>query len=201
MAFFICAFHAPPLLAEPDDLRTVTINWTMSDTSGVLGYRAYYDIDISMANKIWLSNSSTPIENPARTFSITCYNVNIVNNVTYYFVIASVMADGSEIFSSMQAGTFNTYADVFVNQDEYCNGEQPCYPVIGEGYGVVEDGGCMLLRAGEYYESLIFDKAKNITLTGGFLEDYCNNPLTSKIVGGCLVISDGCIIVENLVIE
>lgn len=172
----------------------------MTDTLGVQGYRIYYDTDISMANKVWLCDCSVPIENPAYTFSISCYNVSIDNNVVYYFVVAAVMADGSEIYSSMQAGMFSTYFDVFVNPDEYCNGEQPCYPVIGGGYGVVEDGGCMLLRAGEYYENLVFDKAKSITLIGGFLEDYCNNPLTSTVVGGCVVISDGCVVVENLVI-
>ncbi len=154
-----------------------------------------------MANKVWLNDCSSPIENPAYTFSITCYNVGIINNVVYYFVVAAVMADGSEIYSAMQAGVFTTYVDVFVDQDEYCNGEQPCYPVIGEGYGVVEDGGYMLLRAGEYYENLVFDEAKNITLTGGYLEDYCSNPLTSVVVGGCVVISDGCVVVENLVIR
>ena len=175
----------------------------MSDTSGVQGYRIYYDIDISMANKVWLNDCSFPIENPPYTFSITCYNVNIINNVIYYFVVAAVMADGSEIYSAMQAGIFSTYVDIFVDQEGYCNGEYPCCLDIEEAYGVVEDGACMLLREGEYYESrdLVFDKPKRITLTGGFLEDYCSNPLNSTVVGRCVVISDGCVVVENLVIE
>ena len=101
----------------------------------------------------------------------------------------------------MQAGICTAYyADVFVNLDQYCNGEQPCCLLIGEGYGMVEDGGCLRLRAGEYYESLVFDKPKKITLIGGYLEDYCENPLTSTIVGGSVVISDGCVTVENLVV-
>ncbi len=201
MVFFIWCTSANTLFAAVTDLRSVTINWTMSDTSGVQGYRIYYDIDISMANKVWLNDCSFPIENPPYTFSITCNNVNIVSNVVYYFVVAAVMTDGSEIFSSMQAGIFKTYDDVFVNVDQYCNGETPCYPVIGEGYGVVEDGGSVMLRAGEYYEALVFDKPKMVTLTGGFLEDYCSNPLTTTVVGGCLIISDGCVVVEGLVLK
>ena len=158
--FFVFGIFYDVPLASPADLRTVTINWAMSDTSGVQGYRIYYDSDISMVNKVWLNDCSVPIENPAYTFSISCYNVSIVNNVVYYFVVAAVMIDGSEIYSVMQAGIFTAYyADVFVNLDQYCNGEQPCCLLIGEGYGMVEDGGCLRLRAGEYYESLVFDKA------------------------------------------
>lgn len=80
--------------------RTVTITWTMPDTTDVQGYKVYYADNSSMTNKTWHNDCSTPVENPSNTFTITCNNVDLIDEQTYYFAIAAEMANNSEIISN-----------------------------------------------------------------------------------------------------
>ncbi len=54
------------------------------------------------------------------------------------------------------------------------------------------------VTAGDFNEDILFDRDIILTLSGGYFCDYSDNPETSSIKS--LVISDGTIIVENLVI-
>lgn len=97
MAIFYFSFCPSSLWAAS---RSVTITWLMNDTTGVEGYKVYYADNSAMTSKIWLSNCDIPIENPARTFTITCNDVTIANDQTYYFTVVAVMADDSETSSN-----------------------------------------------------------------------------------------------------
>lgn len=78
----------------------------MSDTADVQEYQVYYDNNSSMTNKAWISDCSTVIENPANTFAITCNNIELEDNQTYYFTIVALMNDNSELSSNPKEKTY-----------------------------------------------------------------------------------------------
>lgn len=102
--FILFFITCPALLCAAP--RTVTITWTKSDTTDVQGYKVYYADNNAMINKTWCNDCSDPIENPANTFTITCYNVEIKDNQPYYFTIAALMNDNSESTSNPTEKTY-----------------------------------------------------------------------------------------------
>ncbi len=102
--FILFFFTCPALLYA--DSRTVTITWTMSDTTDVQGYRVYFADNSAMTNKVLHSDCSEPIENPTNTFTITCNNIELEDNQTYYFTIAVLMDDQSELSSNPKEKTY-----------------------------------------------------------------------------------------------
>ena len=78
----------------------------MSHTICVQGYKVYYANDSSMTDKIWHTDCSTPIENPTNTFTITCENVDLIDNQAYFFTIAAQMTSGSESISNPKEATY-----------------------------------------------------------------------------------------------
>jgi hypothetical protein len=91
---------ALPLNAWAVD-KDVTISWTMSDTTDVLGYKMYYSYDSSMANRQLACETS---DSTATT--LTCPNVNLEQS-PIYFAIAAITTD-SEASSSAVAETLIT---------------------------------------------------------------------------------------------
>lgn len=68
--------------------KSVTINWTMADTTNVTGYKMYYSYSSDMSSQ----KLACETNDPAAT-SLTCDNVSITSTPTY-FVIAAVSAEG-----------------------------------------------------------------------------------------------------------
>jgi hypothetical protein len=77
---------------------SVTMTWSVSDTTDVTGYKIYYAYDAQMSNKLLACATYT---NPATTTSLTCSNFNI-NSFPYYVAVAAVQTDSTEIISSSQ---------------------------------------------------------------------------------------------------
>ena len=78
----------------------------MSHTICVQGYKVHYANDSSMTDKTRLGDGSIPIENPTNTFTITCKNVDLIDNQTYFFTIAAQMTNGSESISNPKEATY-----------------------------------------------------------------------------------------------
>ena len=68
--------------------RTVTINWSVSNTADIQSYKMYYSYDSGMSNKQFLCATSNP-----NAISLTCENVDI-NTYPVYFTIAAVTPNG-----------------------------------------------------------------------------------------------------------
>ena len=105
LTIFYLFIYATPLLATP---RTITITWTMPDPTNVQEFRIYYDSSETMANMELLDNHDTVQENISGTFTMSCYNVDMEDNTTYYFTVDAVMIDGSESFSALREAKFTT---------------------------------------------------------------------------------------------
>ena len=100
----VCLILYPSLLWAT--LRTVTISWTLPETINVQGYKVYYADNSAMTNKTWHSDCSNPTENPTNTFTITCNNLDLTDNHTYYFTIVAQLTDNSETTSSPKDATY-----------------------------------------------------------------------------------------------
>lgn len=81
---FFLVFLSIPSLAFS---RTITVDWTMTDTTGVLGYKMYYSYNSDMINEILACETSS-----ATARSLNCLNIPI-DSYPVYFTIASVTAD------------------------------------------------------------------------------------------------------------
>lgn len=70
----------------------VTVEWEMTDTTNVTGYKMYYSSDSNMANKIWHQECQAPVEEPALYFTMLCPNVPLDPAQTTYFTVVAVTA-------------------------------------------------------------------------------------------------------------
>jgi hypothetical protein len=64
---------------------------------------------------------------------------------------------------------------------------------------IVSDGDTLQLRALDFAESLVFDRNLAVKLVGGYLCDFSSHP-GKTATGDSLVVSGGCVTVENLVV-
>lgn len=67
--------------------KSVTIDWTIPDTTNVTGYKMYYSYNSDMSSRVLACTSN----DPAAT-SLTCDNVSLSSPI--YFVIAAVTGEG-----------------------------------------------------------------------------------------------------------
>jgi len=84
--------------------RTVTIEWAMSDTENIQGYKIYLAYDLTMENAEVVCDTPDP-----NSTNITCKNIDI-EKYPVYFSVAAVTNDGGELLSSpakMSAETLN----------------------------------------------------------------------------------------------
>jgi len=98
VTLFLLAMTTPSIASGVT--KSVTIDWTMSDTTNVTGYKMYYsynsDIDMSSRGK-----QACGTNDPAVT-SLTCANVDIVADKPIYFAIAAITAEG-KLFSASKS--------------------------------------------------------------------------------------------------
>ena len=81
--------------------KDVTITWTMSDTSDVVGYKMYYSYSSNMADKLFACQTDDTAAN-----TLTCRNVELSQSPVY-FVIAALTTAG-EVNSNPVAKTLAT---------------------------------------------------------------------------------------------
>lgn len=77
---------------------SVTLTWSISDTTNIKGYKIYYAYDTQMSNKLLACET---YDSPATTTSLTCSNFTI-NSFPYYIAVAAVQTDNTEIISLAQ---------------------------------------------------------------------------------------------------
>ena len=80
--------------------KTVTIDWTMADTTNIQGYKMYYSTNSDMSNKQFVCETSD-----ATTTSLTCPNVSIVTYPVYFIIAATTSTE--ELESSVKSFTQN----------------------------------------------------------------------------------------------
>ena len=73
------------------------------------------------------------------------------------------------------------------------------YKKIQDAYYWAWDGNIIEIQALQFNENLIFDTNKTVILRGGFNSTYSTNP-SSTTINGSITISDGTVVVENIVI-
>ncbi|MBN2809299.1 MAG: hypothetical protein JXR80_07375, partial [Deltaproteobacteria bacterium] len=81
-----------------------------------------------------------------------------------------------------------------------CNNDLPVYSTISEGYSVSEDGAEIRVGAGFYFEDLMFNESRAVTLSGGWNSDYSAVAEAQSEIGGSLTIGGGTVIVEGIVL-
>jgi len=75
-------------IVSPAASRTVTVNWSVSNTADIQSYKMYYSYNSGMSNKQFLCATSNP-----NATSLTCGNVDI-NTYPVYFTIVAVTPNG-----------------------------------------------------------------------------------------------------------
>ena len=72
---------------------------------------------------------------------------------------------------------------------------------IQAAYDSAVDGEVIMIQASDFSEDLIFDRNITVTLSGGHDCDYLINPAMTTISTGSLIVSNGILIVENVLIQ
>jgi hypothetical protein len=85
------------------------------------------------------------------------------------------------------------YADAGIPPYTFDTGVQSAYDASSEGY-IIE------IQAMAFTEDLFFDMNKSISLIGGYDPDYIDNA-SYTIINGILTISDGAVVLENIIIQ
>ncbi len=88
----------------------------------------------------------------------------------------------------------------YVSGAEGCGGNPSCYDTIGDAYQNTDDFREIRVTEGFYPESLLFERSIEVFLSGGWSSDYATNNDAYSSICGTLIISDGTVIVENIVI-
>ena len=73
--------------------KTVTIDWTMSDTSNVTGYKMYYSTNSDMSAKAFACETTA-----AEVTSLTCEDI-IIESYPLYFTITAITTEGEKVSS------------------------------------------------------------------------------------------------------
>ena len=90
---------------------------------------------------------------------------------------------------------------IYVSNDGICNDYLPCYSTIIDAYQYANGGNEIKVSVGFYVEYLILGEPKDVTLIGGWNNDYSDNSGGQSTIVGSLTISGGTVIVDKIVIE
>jgi hypothetical protein len=89
---------------------------------------------------------------------------------------------------------------IYVNRyDDTCDGKIPCYTTIQEALNNAFTGDLIMITEGTYTESLSLNELKLVTLSGGWDPSFTTQ--SSDTIIDSLRINDGCITVDNIVIQ
>ncbi|PHR27540.1 MAG: hypothetical protein COA36_08900 [Desulfotalea sp.] len=83
------------------NIPTMTLNWTLPDTSESSQFKLYYSLNADMSVKTWHENCTVPSALTQGAFSMTCTNIPITSFPVYIQIIGT-LADTSEIGSNIQ---------------------------------------------------------------------------------------------------
>ncbi|NOY53059.1 MAG: hypothetical protein GXP58_05485 [Deltaproteobacteria bacterium] len=100
LACFVLLFLFPSVVWSAS--KTVTITWSMADTSNLQGYKMYYSYSADMSGKTLACETGD-----ATATTLACTNVDITQ-YPVYFTISAVMSDGSERTSTAEEKKLST---------------------------------------------------------------------------------------------
>lgn len=83
------------------NIPTMTLNWTLPDTSESSQFKLYYSLNADMSVKTWHENCTDPSALTQGAFSMTCTNIPITSFPAYIQITAKT-SEESEIQSNIQ---------------------------------------------------------------------------------------------------
>ena len=95
----------------------------------------------------------------------------------------------------------NVITAIYVSEDGDCNGKTPCYADIGDAYQDSDDGQEIIISSGFYVGDLLLEYPIEVTLSGGWNDDYSDNSGGKSTIGGALTITGGTVTVKGIVIN
>jgi len=119
----------------------------------------------------------------------------LISDTTYHYRLTAINSAGT---SSGADKIFYT-AVVYVSSDGSCGGNTPCYTTIQSAIDAASSGSVIKVLAGSYSENVSLSTSKQVTLSGGWNSSYASQSSTTSV--SSLTISNGCITVDNLVLE
>jgi hypothetical protein len=88
----------------------------------------------------------------------------------------------------------------YVSKDDFCNGNNPCYPNIQNGIAVASGPSRIQIALGIYSENIILDFDEEVTLGGGWDTNFMLDSSHTTIVGS-LTIQHGTMIIGNIILK
>ena len=111
-------------------------------------------------------NSSLAGLNPGTTYYVRAYAIN-----------SATTGYGSDLaFKTSYAST------TYVNTDESCGGETPCYPSIQTAIEMASTGGVIKIGQGTFIEAITLNENKSLTLQGGWDSSYSTQTSNSTFI-------------------
>lgn len=102
-------------------------------------------------------------------------------------------------------GNGNNLGILYVDDENPCDDAHPYYCRLGDANGAFVRSGSgneIRITTGTYAEGdLVFSQGFMVWLRGGWDEDYISNAGASTTIAGSLTITDGCLVVEGIVIS
>ena len=97
-------------------------------------------------------------------------------------------------------GVFKIQQIIYVSLDGVCNSKSPCFTTLQNGINAAEAFAAIYVTQETYNENVILDDPKALTLQGGWDTTF-TNCLSRTTINGSLTISDGTLVVENIVLQ
>jgi hypothetical protein len=82
--------------------KSITVDWSMSDTTNVQSYKMYYSYSSDMTGKVLITTCAPWTEPTPNNFTMTCDNVTI-SSYPIYFIVTALTTEGDEINSATES--------------------------------------------------------------------------------------------------
>ena len=115
---------------------------------------------------------------------------------TLYYVCAYAVNSQGTSYGSDVSFTTHYSGMRYVHPEGSCGTYQPCYNTIQAAIDAAADGDMILVCHGDYYENVVIDQAKSLSLLCGRNNDFSPSTLFSTAYD--LQIERGTLIVEGL---
>jgi YD repeat-containing protein len=112
--------------------------------------------------------------------------------------ISFIMDSNKSVTANFSATPFESV--IFVSLDGTCNGYTPCSSTIQNAIASAGAQATIRITQETYVENVILNTPKEIILQGGW-DSAFTNCLSSTTINGSLTISDGTLIIENIILQ
>jgi hypothetical protein len=101
-----------------------------------------------------------------------------------------------DIFATVQAAV----QLIYVGQDGLCGGKSLCFTSVQKGIDSAQSITVIEITQETYYEDVIFDDPKVVTLHGGWDATFASNSSYTTL-NGSITITNGTMIIENIILK